>query len=68
MDLYYVNKNPQPNGDHEVHKKWCGFLPSEENRIYLGFFDNCHAAVRKAKEYFSKVNGCFFCCKDCHTG
>lgn len=39
---YYVNKNAQPNGDHEVHEATCDHCPSTENRIYLGEFTNCH--------------------------
>ena len=68
MKKYYVNKNAQTNGDHEVHDQYCNFLPKVENRIYLGEFSNCSSAVSKAKEYYSKVNGCYYCCNDCHTG
>lgn len=25
---YYVNKNSQSNGDHEVHTRSCSFLPA----------------------------------------
>lgn len=67
MANYYVNKNAQSNGDHEVHKAGCSWLPKVENRIYLGNFNNCKEAVRKAKEYYSKVNGCYYCSKECHT-
>lgn len=67
MNYYYVNKNAQSNGDHEVHKEGCSFMPNSENRIYLGYYSNCQEAVKKAKEYYSKVNGCFFCCNPCHT-
>ena len=63
---YYVNKNAQPNGDHEVHTSSCYFLPSIENRIYLGEFTNCKDAVKKAKEYYSQVDGCYFCSNSCH--
>jgi hypothetical protein len=68
MARYYVNRNAQSNGDHEVHVLECSFVPAEENRIYLGNFDNCRAAVREAKEYYTQVNGCFFCSRECHTG
>jgi len=64
---YLVNKNAQYNGDHEVHKEICGHLPNPENRKHLGNFTNCHDAVRKAKEYDSKADGCYYCCNDCHT-
>ena len=68
MPKYYVNKNAQDNGDHEVHKEGCSYMPDEENRQYLGIFDDCYAAVEKAKEYFSQSNGCYYCSLDCHTG
>lgn len=68
MALYYVNKKAQTNGDHEVHTYNCTFLPNEENRIYLGSFDNCNDAVNAAKKYYSQVNGCYWCSRDCHTG
>ncbi len=38
MGIYYVNKNAQSNGDHEVHKSDCAWLPEVENRKYLGWF------------------------------
>jgi hypothetical protein len=65
MAYYYVNQNAQPNGDHEVHKQDCRFLP--ENRTYLGDFDNCRDAVHEAKKHYSQVNGCRFCATECHT-
>lgn len=40
MARYYVNKNAQSNGDHEVHKQGCTWMPHEDNRIYLGNFSN----------------------------
>ena len=65
--FYYVNKNAQATGEHEVHASGCKYLPSEENRIYLGFFTNSRDAIRKAKKYYSNVDGCFFCCPESHT-
>lgn len=66
MTSYYVNKNAQSTGEHEVHTSSCYYLPSESNRIYLGSFDNCSDAVREAKKYFSNVDGCRYCCSPCH--
>lgn len=68
MALYYVNKNAQDNGDHEVHKSGCTFMPNEENRKYLGTFDNCYGAVLEAKKTYPQSNGCKFCSIECHTG
>ena len=67
MARYYVNKNAQSNGDHEVHKSGCSFLPKIENRIYLGEFNNCKAAVKEARNHYTKVNGCYYCSRECHT-
>lgn len=66
---YYLNKNAQSNGDHEVHTHSCSWCPDEENRIYLGDFDNCKEAVKKAKELHPewKINGCYYCSRECHT-
>ena len=64
---YYVNKNVQSNGDHEVHTATCTFLPGEANRIYLGDFNECSSAVAEAKRHFARVNGCYWCSPSCHT-
>ena len=68
MADYYVNKNVQPNGDHEVHKDPCGWMPLPANRISLGSFDNCQDAVRAAKKLYPTANGCIYCSLACHTG
>jgi hypothetical protein len=67
MAEYYVNKIAANDGDHEVHKTDCTHMPAELNRKYLGNFTNCAEAVREAKKYFSRSNGCIFCSKECHT-
>ncbi len=67
MSHYYVNKNAQSNGDHEVHKSGCSFMPDESNRKYLGDFDSCAPAVREAKKTYPQSNGCYYCCNPCHT-
>lgn len=67
MARYYVNKNSQSNGDHEVHASGCSWLPMAENRIYLGAFENCKEAVKEAKNHYDQVNGCYYCSNDCHT-
>lgn len=67
MAYYYVNKNAQANGDHEVHKSGCSFMPKDENRTYLGNFDSCRPAVTAAKKIYSKADGCAYCASDCHS-
>ena len=67
MKNYYVNKLKQSNGDHEVHVSTCNHLPNIENREYLGLFNDCKEAVKKAKEKYAKSNGCYFGSNSCHT-
>jgi len=64
---YYVNKVAQSNGDHEVHTAGCTWLPSEQNRKYLGEFENCEDAVKEAKKTYTQSNGCATCSSACHT-
>ena len=68
MPNYYVNKNAQPNGDHEVHEEnKCSNPPNLENRKDLGWHVDCHSAIREAKKTYKKSNGCEDCCEPCHT-
>lgn len=66
MAVYYINKNSQSTGEHEVHKDNCSYLPEPSNRQYLGEYSNCKDAVKKAKDYYDNVDGCYHC-TDCHT-
>ena len=68
MPRYYVNKNAQSNGDHEVHKDAACPTPAEpENRLYLGEFSRCQEAVIEAKKHYPQSNGCKNCSLECHT-
>ena len=40
MDRYCVNTRAQANGDHEVHKEGCTFMPLPQNQHYLGAHSN----------------------------
>lgn len=67
MDKFYVNKNPQPNGDHEVHVYGCYWLTRAKNQHELGYFEDCIVAVEAAKTLYRQSNGCETCCPACHT-
>lgn len=71
MARFIINRNAQPNGDNEVHNATtgCDFMPSPENQIDLGIHVNCHGAVAYAKQQWSshQINGCYYCCRECHT-
>ncbi len=64
--LYYVDTNTDHQGDHEVHKEKCSWLPKPENRIALGEHANAHEAVRKAKAYYPTADGCYHCSPEAH--
>lgn len=64
---FYVNKDAQSNGDHEVHRATCSWLPKPENCQYLGDFATSEQAVWEAKKYYNQVNGCYYCCPETHT-
>ena len=69
MARYYVNKNQQSNGDHEVHREGCRYMPAVHNRDYLGGYATCPPAVREAKRRgYRTANGCYYCSRACHTG
>lgn len=67
-DSYYLNLNPQLNGDYEVHKESCYFRPTR-NFEYLGDFILCTSAVDEAKKRNpdKNINGCKECSEFCHT-
>ncbi|HMB53954.1 MAG TPA: hypothetical protein VKU40_11595 [Thermoanaerobaculia bacterium] len=66
--VYYVNRNAQKSGDHEVHTKDCKQGAQEQNRLYLGRFENCRDAVRAAKKHYRQSDGCHYCARACDTG
>jgi len=67
MDRYCVNTNAQSNGDNEVHKEGCSFLPLLHNRRDLGFHSSCIGAVFQARLLYPRANGCAYCSSLCHT-
>lgn len=67
MAYYFVNQNAQVNGDHEVHRIGCSFMPHPDNREFLGDFPSCHGAVREARKTYPQSNGCYYCSRECHT-
>jgi len=67
MHYFYVNKEAQKNGEHEVHKDNCSHLPEPRNREYLGYFSDCLDGIIKARRKYDIVDGCKFCIPDCHS-
>ncbi len=71
MPTFIINKNPQSNGDHEVHNATtsCPYMPNSENQIDLGYHSSCREAVTYAIRQWPehRINGCYYCAKECHT-
>lgn len=67
-DLYVLNLNQQSNGDHEVHKEGCTYFP-KLNYDELGRYYGCGSAVAEAKRkhLYKRINGCYYCSRECHT-
>jgi hypothetical protein len=68
---FIINSNAQANGDHEVHNATtgCSYMPAPANQVDLGTHPSCQGAVLFAKQKWpgSQINGCFYCCRECHT-
>lgn len=59
---YYVNKQANAQGQHDLHSEFCGFLPTTAKRIYLGDFSNCSEAESRATKLLGQINKCLHCC------
>lgn len=66
MNRYYVNSEAQTTGEHEVHKTVCSHGASFRHRIDLGYHAYDESALRAARQYYSNVDGCAFCCPSIH--
>lgn len=69
MKKYYINNNIQANGDYEVHAEGCNYFPIQDYS-YLGEFLHCSSAVNAARVKYptrKRINGCYYCSRECHT-
>lgn len=67
MKEYYVNDNPQPTGEHEVHTTECPVFAQIASKTRLGYYNTCHEAVTAARAIYGNVDGCKLCVPNCHT-
>jgi hypothetical protein len=67
---YYVNNDQthNPGLHHEVHTEEHAKELNIVDKSYLGYFDGCEDAVKKAKEIYKDADGCAICCRACHKG
>ncbi|MCB9805805.1 hypothetical protein H6775_01430 [Candidatus Nomurabacteria bacterium] len=74
-NTYILNQNKQDSdsgNNYELHNQdTCEHLPALYNRLPVGVFKDCQSAKAEAKRkypYMSKdIDGCFYCCRSCHT-
>lgn len=66
MPNYYINRNARQSGEHEIHKEGCHYLNHILNKELLGEFQSGLDAIKKAKENYKIVDGCFYCSHDFH--
>lgn len=66
MNKFFINKNAQPSGEHEVHREDCPWMFFIKETIYLGEFSSCADALCAAQRFYSNVDGCKRCCPKCH--
>lgn len=65
---YYVHTLKDAQGDYEVHRDGCQYMPLPSNRLYLGNFLGCNSAVLAARNQgYTPANGCYWCSRACHT-
>lgn len=63
---YYVVLAKNDKGYYEIHREKCPRLKRGMQTHLLGEFDNCHGAIEKARAMWRHVDGCSWCCFDCH--
>ncbi len=68
MTAYYVDRRPDDDGAHLVHREICTHMPLLPHRELLGEFPSCAPAVALAKQTYPGANGCYYCSQACHAG
>jgi hypothetical protein len=63
MTAYYINKEPDENGGHVIHRTHCEFMPHLRTRAFLGNYDSCKEAVEIAKKIYDNISICTNCCE-----
>ena len=65
---YYVTKEMDTHGKHEVHREGCPYLPAPEACEHLGRLLSSFSAVAVARKLYDKINGCLHCTPECCLG
>ncbi|URQ59212.1 hypothetical protein LQ939_10135 [Pantoea alhagi] len=60
--FYYVNIKAGSSGVYRVHSAHCASLAPENDRFFLGTFYAPLDAIKQAKKYYARAEGCKNCC------
>jgi len=63
MYQYYVSKNKQEIGKHEVHREGCEKMPIE--KVEVGQHHECAPAIKQAEKMGYSSTGCAECSLEC---
>ena len=67
MYSYFISKEKNGAGKHELHASVCYKLPDPGKRIYIGEFEDCVQAMRLAESMIRSMDGCPLCSPRCHS-
>ena len=63
--FYFVNKVPDREGFHLIHREDCFKCFLASDIVYLGSFNSCEEAIKAAQKVFTEVKFCDFCLPNC---
>jgi hypothetical protein len=64
MNRFYVFKNANLQGKHELHKDGCRCVLNDDMAIYLGSYNSISIAIVAARAFFNEVVACAYCCEE----
>ena len=67
MKLYYVNKNPQIRGEHEVHSRIASTCQHLKIGQYLGILIIAPKPLKRTRKFYANVDGVSTAVPQCHT-
>jgi hypothetical protein len=78
IEIGHYILNPQQQGkesgkNYELHNAdTCAHLPDKIHQLSLGHFNTCELALeeahRRVPKWVDLIDGCAWCCPNCHKG
>lgn len=62
MKFFYISTVSNSDSSYEVHHRECQHLPDPDQREYIGPFNSCKEALRKAIHANPNARLCSVCC------